>query len=96
VVIFPEGTRSEDGTIGPFKKGSNLLAVRAKVPMVPVTIIGTGSIIKKNSLIINPGPVRIIISPPVFPQDAPSNDGKAENILDEIRQTICQNYEEPA
>lgn len=96
VVIFPEGTRSEDGTIGPFKKGSNLLAVRAKVPMVPVTIIGTGSIIKKNSLVINPGPVRIIISPPVFPQDALSNDGKAENILDEIRQTICKNYDEQA
>jgi len=96
VVIFPEGTRSEDGTIGPFKKGSNLLAVRAKAPMVPVTIKGTGSIIKKSSCVINPGPVRIIISPPVFPDAATSKDGKAEDILDDIRQTICKNYEEPA
>jgi 1-acyl-sn-glycerol-3-phosphate acyltransferase len=93
VVIFPEGTRSEDGTIGPFKKGSNLLAVRAKAPMVPVTIKGTGTIIKKNSLIINPGPVRIIISPPVLPDAAISEDGKAEDILDDIRQTICKNYD---
>ena len=96
VVIFPEGTRSEDGTIGPFKKGSNLLAVRAKAPMVPVTIIGTGTIIKKNSLVIKPGPVRIIISPPVFASAATSKDDKAEDILDDIRQTICQNYEKPA
>ncbi len=96
VVIFPEGTRSEDGTIGPFKKGSNLLAVRANAPMVPVTIVGTGNIIKKSSLVINPGPVRIIISPPVHTNAATAKGGADENVLDDIRQTICQNYEEQA
>ncbi len=94
IVIFPEGTRSEDGTIGPFKKGSHLLAARAKAPMVPVTIIGTGNIIKKSSLIIKPGPVRIIISPPVFTDEAASRKNKAERILEDIRHTICQTYEE--
>ena len=52
IVIFPEGTRSADGEIGSFKKGSQLLAQRAEVPMVPVTIIGTRNIIRKGSMII--------------------------------------------
>jgi 1-acyl-sn-glycerol-3-phosphate acyltransferase len=93
VVIFPEGTRSEDGTIGPFKKGSHLLAVRAKAPMVPVTIIGTRNIIKKNSLVITPGPIRIVISPPVY-TDSPNNTKDGERILGEIRETIVKTYAE--
>ena len=62
VVIFPEGTRSLDYKVGTFKKGGHLLAMRSQSPMVPVTIIGTGKIIKKGSGLIYPGPVRIIIS----------------------------------
>ncbi len=92
VVIFPEGTRSEDGTIGPFKKGSHLLAARAKAPMVPVTLIGTGNIIKKNSFVITPGPIRIVISPPVYTGSPSAKDG--ESLLKEIRETICTTYAE--
>lgn len=94
VVIFPEGTRSEDGTIGPFKKGGHLLAIRAKAPMVPLTLIGTGNIIKKGSLIIKPGPVKIIVSPPTLTDTETSKDGNGERILNDIRQTICKTYEE--
>ena len=92
VVIFPEGTRSEDWTIGSFKKGSHLLAVRAKAPMVPVTIIGTGNIIKKNSFVITPGPIRIVISPPVYTESPNAKDG--EKLLADIRETICTTYAE--
>lgn len=85
IIIFPEGTRSEDGEIGPFKKGSNLIASRSKSPMVPITIIGSGDIIKKGSARITPGSVQIIISPPV----EPSNDKKEnEAVLESIRETI--------
>lgn len=85
IIIFPEGTRSEDGQIGPFKKGSNLIASRSKSPMVPITIIGSGDIIKKGSARITPGSVQVIISPPV----EPSNDKKEnEAILESIRETI--------
>ena len=85
IIIFPEGTRSEDGEIGPFKKGSNLIASRSKSPMVPVTLIGSGDIIKKGSAVITPGSVRVIISPPV----EPSADKKEnEEILESIRRTI--------
>ncbi|HCK68969.1 MAG TPA: 1-acyl-sn-glycerol-3-phosphate acyltransferase [Nitrospina sp.] len=89
IIIFPEGTRSEDGEIGPFKKGSNLIASRSKSPMVPITIIGSGDIIKKGSATITPGPIRVIISPPVEPVS-----DKKENaaILESIRKTIVDTH----
>ena len=91
IIIFPEGTRSEDGEIGPFKKGSNLIASRSKSPMVPITIIGSGDIIKKGSATITPGPIRIIISPPVEPVS-----DKKENaaILESIRGTIVDLHQQ--
>ncbi len=89
VIIFPEGTRSEDGTIGPFKKGSNLIAARSKSPMIPVTIIGSGNIIKKGSAKINPGSVQIILSPAVRNHLEEKDHG---DILNSIRNTICANY----
>lgn len=90
VVLFPEGTRSEDGIIGPFKKGGHLLAARSGAPMVPVTILGTGEIIRKGSAVIRPGPVRIIISPPV---EVDRTHG-TEEALEGIRKTIIRNYED--
>lgn len=91
IIIFPEGTRSEDGKIGPFKKGSNLIASRSKSPMVPITIIGSGDIIKKGSAIITPGPIRVVISPPVEPVS-----DKKENaaILESIRGTIVDLHQQ--
>ncbi len=91
VVIFPEGTRSEDGTIGPFKKGSQLLAQRADVPMVPVTITGTRNIIRKGSMMIHPGLVRIIISPYISLEGGDKKKG--DESLEAIRDTICKNFE---
>ena len=90
VVIFPEGTRSEDGNIGIFKKGSQLLAQRAKVPMVPVAIIGTRDIIRKGSLLFHPGTVRIIISPCIALEEKDAKKG--DEILQEIRNMICKNF----
>ena len=90
VVVFPEGTRSEDGNIGVFKKGSQLLAQRAKVPMVPVTIIGTRDIIRKGSMLINPKAVRIIISPCINLEGEDAKKG--DERLQEIRNIICENF----
>ena len=92
IVVFPEGTRSEDGSIGDFKKGSQLLAQRAGVPMVPITVIGTRDIIRKGSIIIHPGPIKIIISPHVT-LDA-TNAKKGDKILQIIRNTICKNFKD--
>lgn len=91
IVIFPEGTRSVDGTIGPFKKGGPLLSVRSGAPLVPVTLVGTRSIIKKGSGIIKPGRIQIVISPPLSSQAI--KEDKEENVLRNLRDIICKNYE---
>ena len=92
VVIFPEGTRSLDHNVAAFKKGGHLLAIRSQAPMVPVTIIGTGKIIKKGSGVIRPGPVRIVISPALEAKNITSKDG--ETALNDIREIIRLNIAE--
>ncbi len=49
LLVFPEGTRSRDGRIGPFKKGPFYAAVRAGVPVVPVALHGTGALMEKGA-----------------------------------------------
>lgn len=68
VALFPEGTRSEERTILPFKKGPFALAVKAGVPVIPVTIEGTGKIMPKNSWDITPGPVKVMVGAPIDPR----------------------------
>jgi 1-acyl-sn-glycerol-3-phosphate acyltransferase len=65
VMTFPEGTRSRDGRIQPFKQGIFHLAIKAGVPIVPITIIGSGEIMPKRSLRVKPGTIRMIIDKPI-------------------------------
>jgi len=65
VMIFPEGTRSKSGQMGPFKRGAFKLATDLKRPVLPVTIDGTRNILPNNSVNLLPGRVTITIHPPV-------------------------------
>jgi len=65
VMIFPEGTRSKNGRIRPFKKGGFVMAVDSGVPIVPVIIRGTWPIMAKSSLRINHGDVEMEIAKPI-------------------------------
>lgn len=55
VILFPEGTRTRDGQLLPFKRGGFLLAVKAGVPVVPVSIVGSFAINPGGSLGLNLG-----------------------------------------
>ena len=90
LVIFPEGTRSTDGKVGSFKKGSHLLAVRSQAPIVCATVIGSGNILKKGSGQIRPGPIRIVLSPPIEVNEINSTTG--EELLSQIRARIIETY----
>src|SRR6202022_919004 len=56
-LVYPEGTRSPDGRMQRFKKGSFVMAIEAGVPIVPVACWGAQCIMKKKSLLIHPGKV---------------------------------------
>jgi len=65
-VIFPEGTRSRDGQLLPFKKGAFVLAIAAGLPVVPVTMRGTRRLMPRGSrMTVVPGDVEIVIDEPI-------------------------------
>jgi 1-acyl-sn-glycerol-3-phosphate acyltransferase len=65
--MFAEGTRSEDQSVMPFKKGPFAVAMKAGVPVVPVVIEGSGKLMPKNSWNITPGPVTVMLGEPIDP-----------------------------
>ncbi|MBW7856466.1 MAG: lysophospholipid acyltransferase family protein [Ignavibacteriaceae bacterium] len=65
VVIFPEGTRSTDGTLGDFKRGAFMLADFAKVQLVPVAISGSIDIMSRTKFKIKSGDVTVKFANPV-------------------------------
>ena len=70
LMIFPEGTRSLDGDPGFFKRGAFQLAIEAKVPILPVVIDGTGSILAKHSFVFrNENKIFLRVLDPVLPED---------------------------
>ena len=64
-VIFAEGTRSRDGRLGDFKRGSFLLAIEAGAPVVPVSVIGTQHILPRGAFLVRPGIARVVFHSPV-------------------------------
>lgn len=68
MIVFPEGTRSPDGSLLEFKAGSLKLATKAQVPIVPVAIDGSIDMMKKGSLIIRPAKVHITVLAPIMPE----------------------------
>ncbi len=65
VIIFPEGTRSRDGRLRPFKPGGMYLAIKAGVPLVPVAIMGTHEILAKGKCMVRPGRIVILVGKPI-------------------------------
>jgi 1-acyl-sn-glycerol-3-phosphate acyltransferase len=88
LVIFPEGTRSRDGDLLPFKKGPFILAMQAGVPVVPVTIAGAHALLPKGSLSLQAGTVTVIFHPPLDPSDYEDR----EELALAVRRTIADGF----
>lgn len=91
VLIFPEGTRSRDGSIRDFKKGGFVLALKAGVPIVPIVLHHTFSIMSKDSLRITPRDVVLEILEPID-TTAYAYAQKAD-LMDRVRRRICEAFD---
>jgi 1-acyl-sn-glycerol-3-phosphate acyltransferase len=90
MTTFVEGTRSPDGRLLPFKKGPFYLAMEAGVPVVPVSITGTESMMKKGSIRITPGTARVVFHPPLWPKEYTSR----EDLMAAVRAAIASGLPE--
>ena len=86
VILFPEGTRSRDGRLGRFKRGSFHLALEAGVPIVPVAITGTYRVVRPRSIVVHPGPVTVTFAPPV---DVTAYAGDLDGLLAKVHGEIA-------
>lgn len=85
MALFPEGTRSPDGKLLPFKKGPFHLAMESKVPVLPVTISGTEKMMGKGTLRIKGGTATLVFHPPIYPE----NFADRESLTEAVRAAIA-------
>jgi 1-acyl-sn-glycerol-3-phosphate acyltransferase len=90
ILAFPEGTRSPDGKIHPFKKGPFVLAINTGIPILPVSVCGTRHILPKGKIRINSGRVKVIIHPPILTEG--SKMEKRHVLGDTTYRVIEQNF----
>jgi 1-acyl-sn-glycerol-3-phosphate acyltransferase len=85
LTLFPEGTRSRDGRLLPFKKGPFHLAQDTGFPIVPVTILGTYEMMPKGNRIVRSGTATLVFHPPVDPK----NFASREELMHAVREVIA-------
>jgi 1-acyl-sn-glycerol-3-phosphate acyltransferase len=94
LLIFAEGTRSQDGRVGRFKAGSFLLAIQAGLPIVPLAVINTRQVMPKGRLRTEPANVRLVVHDPIRPPaiDTPTTlDAKA--LADRVQAIVADSVE---
>ena len=90
ITTFVEGTRSRDGRLQQFKKGPFYLGMESGAPCVPISISGTETMMRKGSLKIRPGVVRVVFHAPV----APASMADREALMLAVREAIASGLPE--
>jgi 1-acyl-sn-glycerol-3-phosphate acyltransferase len=83
VLLFPEGTRSRDGKLGPFKKGGFHLAIDSGVPVVPVALMGTREAMPRGSVLLRAGRVQVVVGQPIATAGLTEDD--RHKLLEQVR-----------
>lgn len=88
VVIFPEGSRSYDGEMVPFKKTFAILSKELNVPVVPVCIRGAYDVLPRGSKWIKPKRIEVEYLPPVMPANEDTYDSISDKVRDSIQKSL--------
>ena len=94
LIVFPEGTRSVDGTVARFKKGPFLVAIDAQLPVVPVSVAGSRHVMKKGRLTVCPGEVRLTVHAPIA--TAGVTRGQVSDFAERVRGVVRSGVDEPS
>jgi len=94
VILFPEGHRSRNGKMGPFKTGSFYLAIQAGVPVVPITLNGTRAVLKPDTYHVRPGRTEMIVHPAIPTRGLTVRDVDA--LSEKVRGQIASRFVAPA
>ncbi len=89
--FFAEGTRGVGGKLQAFKKGGVVLALKAKLPIVPITFLDSHKLFPKRALRIKPGVMNVIVDEPI--DTTPFTEEDREKVLDEVRSVIFRNLQ---
>jgi 1-acyl-sn-glycerol-3-phosphate acyltransferase len=88
--LFPEGTRTRDGSLQPLKKGGFRLALESGLAVVPVTIKGTRRAMPRGSMVLRAGPVEMYLDPPI--PTATLNDADLPALMQEVRVAMVKHF----
>jgi 1-acyl-sn-glycerol-3-phosphate acyltransferase len=87
LIVFPEGTRSTDGAVAPFKRGSFVIALEAGLPIVPLSIVGSRHVMKKGELMVCPGTVSLVVHDPI--ETARASRDSARDLAASVREVVA-------
>jgi 1-acyl-sn-glycerol-3-phosphate acyltransferase len=91
IIIFPEGTRSENAEMLPFKKGGFVLAIKSGQPLMPVSISGARAILPRGWGRVHPGPIKVVFGRPIRTDTYKSRN--KDELMALLREAIASNYE---
>ncbi len=86
LIVFPEGTRSRDGQVQPFKGGLFLLAIESGMPIVPVSVAGSRHVMLKGRLMTCPGHVTLTVHEPIATGEFHRGDARA--LAERVREIV--------
>ncbi len=90
MVIFPEGGRAFNGQLQPMLAGAAYIAIKAQVPLVPLTLVGTYELLPIHVYALRPRPLRLIVGEPISTEGLTGKD--AEALTERLKAVIYETY----